>query len=88
MKFTTNRGVIKFNVWDTAGQEKFAGLRDGYLYVALLARPRCARLGACAGSSHAWALPLLFLQHPGTLRDHHVRPHITHLVQERARVVP
>jgi len=28
--FTTNRGPIKFNVWDTAGQEKFGGLRDGY----------------------------------------------------------
>lgn len=24
------KGKIKFNVWDTAGQEKFAGLRDGY----------------------------------------------------------
>jgi GTPase SAR1 family protein len=21
---------IQFNVWDTAGQEKFGGLRDGY----------------------------------------------------------
>ncbi|KAL6062113.1 hypothetical protein STEG23_009834 [Scotinomys teguina] len=28
--FHTNRGQIKFNVWDTAGQEKFGGLRDGY----------------------------------------------------------
>jgi GTP-binding nuclear protein Ran len=28
--FHTNRGLIKFNVWDTAGQEKFGGLRDGY----------------------------------------------------------
>jgi len=28
--FYTNRGPIKFNVWDTAGQEKFGGLRDGY----------------------------------------------------------
>ena len=27
--FHTNRGPIKFNVWDTAGQEKFGGLRDG-----------------------------------------------------------
>lgn len=34
MKFTTNRGEIKFNVWDTAGQEKFAGLRDGYFIQA------------------------------------------------------
>jgi GTP-binding nuclear protein Ran len=30
MDFTTNRGKILFNVWDTAGQEKYAGLRDGY----------------------------------------------------------
>lgn len=28
--FNTNYGGIKFNVWDTAGQEKFGGLRDGY----------------------------------------------------------
>ncbi len=28
--FYTNRGPIKFNVWDTAGQEKCGTLRDGY----------------------------------------------------------
>jgi len=28
--FHTNRGAMRFNVWDTAGQEKFGGLRDGY----------------------------------------------------------
>jgi len=28
--FHTSMGPIKFNVWDTAGQEKFHGLRDGY----------------------------------------------------------
>jgi len=28
--FHTNRGPIRFNCWDTAGQEKFGGLRDGY----------------------------------------------------------
>lgn len=28
--FTTNLGPIQFDVWDTAGQEKFGGLRDGY----------------------------------------------------------
>ena len=28
--FHTNFGPIQFNVWDTAGQEKFGGLRDGY----------------------------------------------------------
>ena len=30
IKFQTNRGPVLFNVWDTAGQEKFGGLRDGY----------------------------------------------------------
>lgn len=30
LKFHTNCGQIQFNVWDTAGQEKFGGLRDGY----------------------------------------------------------
>ena len=28
--FYTNRGPIQFNCWDTTGQEKFGGLRDGY----------------------------------------------------------
>ncbi len=28
--FFTNVGAIRFNCWDTAGQEKFGGLRDGY----------------------------------------------------------
>lgn len=28
--FFTNYGELKFDVWDTAGQEKFGGLRDGY----------------------------------------------------------
>lgn len=30
LQFHTSRGPIVFNVWDTAGQEKFGGLRDGY----------------------------------------------------------
>jgi len=30
LKFDTSCGPIVFNVWDTAGQEKFGGLRDGY----------------------------------------------------------
>ncbi len=34
--FHTNRGPIKFNVWDTAGQEKFGGLRDGYYIQGLV----------------------------------------------------
>ena len=37
--FHTNRGLIKFNVWDTTGEEKFGGLRDGYYIQA-----RCAIL--------------------------------------------
>jgi GTP-binding nuclear protein Ran len=30
LRFFTSRGPIIFNVWDTAGQEKLSGLRDGY----------------------------------------------------------
>jgi GTP-binding nuclear protein Ran len=30
LQFHTNYGMIVFKVWDTAGQEKFGGLRDGY----------------------------------------------------------
>ena len=30
LDFSTNRGQIRFFCWDTAGQEKFGGLRDGY----------------------------------------------------------
>jgi len=30
MEFFTTRGNVKFMVWDTAGQEKLSGLRDGY----------------------------------------------------------
>ena len=30
LNFYTNRGQIVYNVWDTAGQEKYGGLRDGY----------------------------------------------------------
>ncbi|TPX35984.1 hypothetical protein SmJEL517_g01832 [Synchytrium microbalum] len=30
LTFFTNFGAICFNTWDTAGQEKFGGLRDGY----------------------------------------------------------
>lgn len=26
----TNKGDVRFNMWDCAGQEKFGGLRDGY----------------------------------------------------------
>ena len=30
LKFQTTHGVICFNVWDTAGQEKYGGLRYDY----------------------------------------------------------
>lgn len=30
LDFNTNCGKLRFNVWDTAGQEKLSGLRDGY----------------------------------------------------------
>lgn len=30
LNFYTNYGEVVFKVWDTAGQEKFGGLRDGY----------------------------------------------------------
>ncbi|KAK6025655.1 Ras family protein [Ostertagia ostertagi] len=54
--FHTNRGQIRFNVWDTAGQEKFGGLRDGYYiqgaidfhtcYIDFSLKPSCS--GQCA----------------------------------------
>lgn len=30
LDFMTNLGKLLFYCWDTAGQEKFGGLRDGY----------------------------------------------------------
>eukprot|EP01061_Rhynchopus_euleeides_P030311 TRINITY_DN503_c0_g1_i1.p2 TRINITY_DN503_c0_g1~~TRINITY_DN503_c0_g1_i1.p2 ORF type:complete len:217 (+),score=75.65 TRINITY_DN503_c0_g1_i1:106-756(+) len=30
LRFQTTKGPVCFNVWDTAGQEKYGGLRDGY----------------------------------------------------------
>ena len=34
LKVSTNCGQLVFNIWDTAGQEKFGGLRDGYYIYA------------------------------------------------------
>ncbi len=31
IQFHTNHGSVVLNIWDTAGQEKYSGLRDGYL---------------------------------------------------------
>lgn len=30
IQFQTNHGSIVLNIWDTAGQEKYSGLREGY----------------------------------------------------------
>lgn len=30
LAFYTNKGPIRFNIWDCAGQEQYGGLRDGY----------------------------------------------------------
>jgi len=30
LSFNTNYGYVALNMWDTAGQEKYGGLRDGY----------------------------------------------------------
>jgi GTP-binding nuclear protein Ran len=32
--FKTNKGQIRFNIWDTAGQDRFGGLREGYFVAA------------------------------------------------------
>merc|ERR1712012_822951 len=55
--FHTNRGAIRFNVWDTAGQEKFGGLRDGY-YIQVYHLLQFN------------SLPILFFS--GPVRNHHV----------------
>ena len=39
LQFHTNRGALQFNVWDTAGQEKFGGLRDGLFPLSLSVFP-------------------------------------------------
>lgn len=41
LTFHTTRGQIRFNVWDTAGQEKFGGLRDGYYIQGILISKAC-----------------------------------------------
>lgn len=48
LTFWTNHGPICFQVWDTAGQEKFGGLRDGY-YIQVRGPSRlCAPRGTLA----------------------------------------
>lgn len=31
IQFQTNHGPVVLNIWDTAGQEKYSGLREGYI---------------------------------------------------------
>lgn len=60
LTFFTNFGTICFNVWDTAGQEKFGGLRDGYYiqgqcgyaFTRSLRRDRGANGLPCAQNHH------------------------------------
>jgi GTP-binding nuclear protein Ran len=63
LTFYTTRGVITLNIWDTAGQEKFSGLRDGY-YIAA---------DACIGmfdlTSKVTLEHLTLKQFPGILRE-------------------
>jgi GTP-binding nuclear protein Ran len=45
--FFTNHGPIKFNIWDTAGQEKLGGLREGYYiggHCAIVMFDVCSRI--------------------------------------------
>ena len=45
--FYTNHGPIKFNIWDTAGQEKLGGLREGYYiggHCAIVMFDVCSRI--------------------------------------------
>ena len=44
LKFQTNRGLIVYNVWDTAGQEKFGGKRNiAFLIIFIFSKLRPSR---------------------------------------------
>nr|XP_021527228.1 GTP-binding nuclear protein Ran [Aotus nancymaae] len=58
--FHTNRGPIKFNVWDTAGQEKFGGLRDGY-YIQVFKVIENQYYDISAKSNYNFEKPFLWL---------------------------
>ena len=66
--FHTTRGTIVFNVWDTAGQEKFGGLRDGYyiqgisLYFLAHLSTTCSR-GAFRVVLYPWRIINYFFKH-------------------------
>ena len=85
LKFHTNRGVLCFNVWDTAGQEKFGGLR--FVRSALLRTTGVVHSVAKCGGVFSF-VPFLQrrLLHPGPERHYHVRRHFQTDLQERSRV--
>lgn len=93
LEFHTNRGQLVFNVWDTAGQEKFGGLRDGYYIQGQCAiimvhsvcaslpkqAPSCSRTRAFA----ARAFVPMVVPHALT-----VRRHLSHHLQKRPQLAP
>jgi hypothetical protein len=97
LTFHTNFGTICFNVWDTAGQEKFGGLRDGY-YIQVRPHPelfpmRRELILACA--SGTMRVRLRRFHGIASLADgtsdvqyHHVRCHLQNHVQERPQLAP
>jgi len=69
LDFTTNRGKLRFYCWDTAGQEKFGGLRDGYYIHGQVCeeergRERRREFFFLYSSSHPPTTPPHPLQHP------------------------
>ena len=78
--FHTNRGPLRFNVWDTAGQEKFGGLRDGYYIQGELSQffnrfLDQSTIENCESNSSF-----------RTMRHRHVRRHFASDVQKRAQL--
>lgn len=68
--FHTNRGAIKYNVWDTAGQEKFGGLRDGYYIQGMLLFTLCTLLGTF--TVQQWFNMCLSVSLYSSVCNHHV----------------
>jgi hypothetical protein len=84
LPFYTNLGSVIFSCWDTAGQEKFGGLRDGYYIGGQVNIHSCMRgLPSCA-HHHIFTHPSHF---PPTGRHHHVRRDGPRDVQERPALV-
>lgn len=84
LMFHTNRGPIKYNVWDTAGQEKFGGLRDGY-YIQGASRLHQTDLFSLSVPSRSSLLKCPSLLN-SSVCYHHVRRHLSGHLQERAQL--